>query len=30
MVEILRDAQPAISRLLPAGFESRWAATTIS
>ena len=28
--EILRDAQPAISRLLPAGFESRWAATTIS
>jgi DNA-binding IclR family transcriptional regulator len=30
MVAILRDAQPAISRLLAAGFGSRWAATTIS
>jgi IclR family transcriptional regulator, acetate operon repressor len=30
MVEILRDVRPAISRLLPAGFESRWGATTIS
>lgn len=30
LVEVLRAAQPTLSRLLPAGFESRWVATPIS